>query len=294
MQANQQTTLTQAFEKMSQALINFERLLQASELPIWLPLTDSEQAAGLTMLKKAANLYSSVWHNGDQDGRLTVHCHGLIGADSALLEAGKNLNASKKSFQSALASLSNKDPQFINKTLHTRAGTLAKALELEGLSRLHLKQCYRQIPILSAQCLKVRFSWYSSGKSIVRISQQESLQKLLLLNQASPHIQIQLEQLGNLRPDTRLAQVQHQVPIMRANAVWLETDEQRQKEQKWQRKARNAPLPFLVPLTKGQELPDFNQPPLVPPKTRIRAMRKDAMLESSPLLPSLRIYCYKP
>jgi hypothetical protein len=249
-------------------------------------------------MQKAAQLFSCIWHSGEGDGRLTQSCHGIIGASPELINSALALNQAKDNFKQVISQLKDKDPKSINLALQSRSQYLAKALHRQGLSRLHLKQCYRHIPILEKDCTKVHFSWYTSGRSIKRISQQQSLQLLMQLDQSSTHIQAQIHTLSNLRPDTLLAQVQSQVPIMRANAIWpladtLDKALNKPKKQ-WRRKARNSPLPMLIPLSQGDQLPEFNQPNLAPPNNRTRAIRSDSVIESTPLLPSLRIHCYKP
>ena len=292
MSNSQLAPLTLTFEAMSQALLNYHQLLLSSTLPLWLPLSEAECQSNLSMRGKACVLTTDIWHSGDGDGRVTQNCHGLVGASTELITAATHLNLCKDAFRQALADLKDKDPKNINLSLRARSQKLAQILKREGLSRLHLKQCYRHIPILAPGCLKVQFSWYSSGRSIKRITVEESLQKLLKLSQSSTHVQIQINKLGNLRPGTALAQVQAQVPIMRVNAVWPSV-EQTIGEKQWLRKARNAPLPLLVPLSAGQQLPSFNQPPLQPPKIRLRALRSDALIEPTALLPSLRVHCYR-
>ena len=289
---SQLAPLTLTFEAMSIALVNYHQLLKSSTLPLWLALSDAESHSGLSMQDKACALMTDIWHSGDGDGRVTQNCHGLIGASAELITAATKLNACKDAFRQTLADLKDKDPKNINLSLRPRSHKLAQILRREGLSRLHLKQCYRHIPILAQGCLKVQFSWYSSGRSIKRISIEESLQKLLKLSQSGTHVQIQINKLSNLRPGTALAQVQSQVPIMRVNAIWP-SPKNSQEDSLWLRKARNAPLPLLIPLLEGQPLPSFNQPSLQPPKSRLRALRCDSLIEPAPLLPSLRVHCYR-
>lgn len=291
--------LIDSFDKMSMALLEFNDHLQHCDLPLWLPLKDTIGGSE-KMKSKAIDLFSNFWYTDDQDGRLTVNCHGVIGASDALIASALNVNATKDLFKQAVSHLKNKNPKAINSTLQSRSQHLAAVMKRDGLSRLHLKQCYRHIPVLSKGCSKVNFSWYSSGRSIKCISQQQSLKMLLALDQSSAHIQAQIERLSKLRPDTRLAQVQTQVPIMRANAVWpvctgdyTATDGQKLTNMQWLRKARNVPLPLLIPMVTGDALPVFSQPSLTPPKKRSRAIRSDILIDDTPLLPSLRIHCYK-
>ena len=290
--------LDEAFAQLSQSLIEFCALLKQSQRPLWLPLTEKE-AKNADMHSKARDLYANIWHSGEGDGRLTVNCHGVIGASPDLISAAEQLNLAKDAFKQSIAKLNDKSPTRINERLRRRSNALAASLHCQGLSRLHLKQCYRHIPILQQGCTKLQFSWYCSGRSIKRISQQSSLELLTKLDQSNPHVQVQIEKLAKLRPESRLAQVQNQVPVMRVNALWpdknqsMDTAQQPTHKPQWLRQARNVPLPILVPLQADEPLPEFNQPSLQPPKTRNRAIRSDSIIDSSPLLPSLRIHCYK-
>ena len=291
MEIELQTSLNDAFKTLATAMLKFELQLRNSKLPLWLPLTEAEISAGLSMKDKALALYTDLWHQGEGDGRVTINCHGLIGANSKLIESAEQLNHAKLRFKQLVGSLKIKNPSVVNQLLRRRSRALSQRLQRAGLARLHLKHCYRQVPILSAGCASVQFSWYSSGRSIKRISHQHSLDKLLKLNQSSEHVHIQIKKLSNLRPATRLAQVQTQVPVMRANAAW--PIERANEPKKWLRKARNAPLPLLIHLEDNQVLPSFNQPDTQPPAERQRALRSDSVIETEPLLPSLRIHCYR-
>jgi hypothetical protein len=296
MRLKNKNKLIDSFEHMSEALIVFTQRLHQSNLPLWLPLTDSERHC-TNEKNKAVQLYSNVWHSGDGDGRITQSCHGVIGASPELISSAFALNNAKSHFKHVISQLKDKDPKSINLAVQSRSQFLANALNQQGLSRLHLKQCYRHIPIIEGGCIKVHFSWYASGRSIKRISHEQSLQMLLQLDQSSTHIQAQIQKLSNLRPGTLLAQVQSQVPVMRANAVWplpvAINEAQPDPKTLWIRKARNSPLPLLIPLSQGEPLPQFNQPSLTAPLKRTREIRSDSIIETAPLLPSLRIHCYK-
>ncbi|BBI61585.1 hypothetical protein HSBAA_28910 [Vreelandella sulfidaeris] len=90
-------------------------------------------------------------------------------------------------------------------------------LRRNGLARLHLKQSWRQLPIAQAPVSRVRFAWYSSGRSIKRLTVQEAERKLIQLDTDAPHIRIQLRKLASIPSGEILAQVQTQAPLMRAN-----------------------------------------------------------------------------
>lgn len=281
--ASSATDLLDAFDALQGKLIEVCNGIRESDRAIWLPRSDSE--SGISEREFAAGLIADIWYRDGEDGRRTRSRHGLIGAAPALLQTVHDLNDCKARFQ-RLASTLNRDAlRELPMELAHRSGPLAELLNLHGLGRLHLKQCYRQIPVLERTPTRIGFNWYSSGRSIRRLSAAEAMALLLKLDQSQSHVQIQLARLSPLPEHTPLAQLQTQVPVMRANIAWKE-------QQGWTRQARNCPLPLLFPLPPDAPLPEHNRPPLQPPLERQRAERSDARIDPEPFLPSLRIHRY--
>lgn len=150
-----------------------------------------------------------------------------------------------------------------------------------------MKQCWRLIPLAEAPVARIRFAWYTSGRSIKRISVQEAEQKLLQLDTDAPHVRIQLRKLASLPSQEVLAQVQNQAPLMRANLFYTEP-----LADGHTRRALNVAMPLVVPATEGR-LPDIKTPPQTAPIARTRAKRRDEKLESEVFLPSLRVFRYR-
>ena len=272
--------LLDALQQLNDQLCQFTNMLQQSKLPFWLP----GPAAGT--LPEAARLYGDIWYHTDQDGRNTISQHGLIGASPDLINAGEQLNQSKALFQQLATEYRLREDKELQLQLHKRTEKLAELLHRHGASRLHLKQCYRQIPILAERPEKVGFSWYTSGRSIRKMTPEEAEQRLLKMDTSSSHIQQQLQAVGLLRPGDMLAQIQNQVPVMRANFVW-------KRNHQLLRKARNISLPILLPLSdENPLLPEYNEPPPNPPESRSRLARNDLKIEPQPYLPSLRAHRY--
>ncbi|WP_046078533.1 DNA replication terminus site-binding protein [Halomonas sp. HG01] len=231
-----------------------------------------------------------VWYQDGQDGRSTRSHVGLVAATPAVMEAARRVNDTKQAFADLLARIREEEPSLlpeIKAVLPFRHPELHTHLRGSGLARLHLKQCWRAIPLAPAPVARVRFAWYSSGRSIKRLSVREAEQKLLALDTDAPHVRIQLRQLAGIPDGEPLAQVQTQAPLMRANLFFREPLEDGHR-----RRAMNVALPLFVPADDGR-LPDHNQPPDHPPQTRTRARRRDERLEQEPLLPSLRVYRYR-
>ncbi|TDA95494.1 DNA replication terminus site-binding protein [Halomonas marinisediminis] len=246
---------------------------------------DGERAAA--WLREALQ---DVWYQDGQDGRATRAYIGLVAASEGVMEAVAAANAAKAAFAALTAKIRDQAPSLIPEAkavLPFRHPALHDHLRGEGLARVHLKQCWRAIPASEAPLARVRLAWYSSGRSIKKLTVQEAEQKLLTFDSEAPHIRIQLRRLAGIPSGEPLAQVQRQAPLMRANLFYREPLEDGRS-----RRAMNVALPLFVPSPDGR-LPDHNLPPLRPPETRTRARRRDEKLEDEPFLPSLRVYRYR-
>ena len=230
------------------------------------------------------------WYQDGQDGRSTRSHVGLVAADAAVMEQAARVNVAKQAFAALLAQIREQAPSLIPEikaVLPFRHPGLHGHLSGSGLARLHLKQCWRALPLAPAPVARVRLAWYASGRSIKRLTVREAERRLLALDTEAPHVRIQLRKLAGLPADEPLAQVQPQAPLMRANLFFREP-----LPDGHTRRAMNVALPLFVPSEDGR-LPDHNQPPPGPPEKRTRARRRDERLEDAPLLPSLRIYRYR-
>lgn len=272
--------LLESLEQLQTRLNDFATQLASNKLPCWLP---GLQPANLS---SAAALFSDIWYRGGQDGRATISHHGLIGADEELIKKALLVNQAKSQFQQHATQYQlSKDPQ-LQQQLHQRSEKLATLLHFQGASRLHLKQCYRQIPVLETTPVKIGFSWYTSGRSIKKLTPQQALELLLKMDTSQVHIQRQIEAVGRLRPGDMLAQIQTLAPVIRANMIWKEQDQ-------LIRKAKNTSLPILVALNPANPiLPEYNEPPLSPPESRSRLERNDLKIDPDLFLPSLRAHRY--
>ncbi|MEQ6889506.1 DNA replication terminus site-binding protein [Halomonas sp. CS7] len=231
-----------------------------------------------------------VWYQDGQDGRATRSHVGLVAATERVMEAAQEVNATKQAFAALLAEIRREVPSLIPEikaVLPFRHPALHDHLRGTGLARLHLKQCWRSLPLAEAPVARVRLAWYSSGRSIKRLTVREAEQKLLALDSDAPHIRIQLRQLAGIPDGEPLAQVQAQAPLMRANLFYREPLEDGRT-----RRAMNVALPLFVPSPDGR-LPDHNRPPPTPPAARTRARRRDERLEDVAFLPSLRVFRYR-
>ena len=271
--------LISALEDMHQHLSQFSQQLCQSRLPYWLP---GDQ---VNSLQSSAALYTDIWYRDGQDGRTTRSQHGLIGADETLIKTALQVNQSKQLFQQLASHYKLSQDGELQHTLTHRCSFLAETLQRHGYARLHLKQCYRQIPVITETPKKIGFSWYTSGRSIKQLTPQQALERLQQMDTSQTHIQIQIDALGHLGPADMLAQLQPQVPVMRANLIW-------KSEERMIRKAQNVSLPMLISLREGAALPEHNEPLSSPPEQRSRSLRSDLKIDPVPFLPSLRAHKY--
>ncbi len=283
-----QARLVSDYDTLNRSLQTLAQMIRQSPLPLWLPLTDAEQCAGADAREKAVQLYCDIWYRDGQDGRSTRSCHGLVAATPAILDAADEANRAKQAFRQAVMAIRQQAPDnHWLALLHQRRSDLRRDLNSKGLGRLHLKQCYRQIPVVRQHPARVGFNWYSSGRSIRRLSVEEVSEKLLKMGLDKPHVQLQYERLTHLPPSAPLAQVQQQAPLMRANLRFDHDDAASE------RNAMNLSLPLLFLWQPGQAFPEHNQPPLQAPALRQRQLRSDCKIEQQPFLPSLRIHRYR-
>ncbi|PPC74143.1 DNA replication terminus site-binding protein [Pokkaliibacter plantistimulans] len=254
---------------------------------IWLDTPTADESAARTLLK--SQLFD-LWHEDGQDGRRTRNLIGLVGASEALLEQARQINHAKLAFKQAIHQLMEENDQSLagfRQAVEQRHPAIAHLLNHHGLARLHLKQCYRTIPVLHRKPDKASYSWYNNGRSIKKLSPADAHKLLCQFDTSSPHIQTQLNLLGHLGSDTAIAQVQSQAPLLRANLVF------KMAEQGDIRKAMNVALPLFFPLAKGEQPPLYKCPPAPPSSKRTRSPRNDAQIEDHPFLPSIRGYLYK-
>lgn len=229
------------------------------------------------------------WYVDGQDGRATRPYIGIVAADESLMQRVHEVNSAKTDFGDVITELKFSNPTLlpeIKHTLPTRHERLHAHLKGRGLARLNLKQTWRHIPFSDYKIERIRMAWYSSGRSIRRITVAQAEAMLMKLDIDAPHIQIQLRYLAGIPSGEALAKVQEQTPLMRANLFFEEPMPDGRT-----RRAMNVALPLFVPSRNGF-LPDYNQPPPFPPAERVRAKRSDSKLMEEPFLPSLSVYRY--
>src|SRR5690606_28786475 len=279
--------LHEAFARLADELSQLQLELLRQRPAHWLPLSAQEQliSDSLTVL---TGLITDLWYEDGQDGRETRSRHGLVMITADIAEHVRRINQCKDAFKQAVLKARAELSEVEWREEYGRLGQpdgLRESLHFAGLSRVHLRQCYRHLPLLEHRPVKVGFSWYVNGRSIRKLSVAQAEQALLALGEDKPHIQVQLQQLHQLPAHTPLAQIQTLAPVVRANMVFADDAPQ-------PRKAMNVPLPLFIVDT-GAGLPAFNEIDLLPPPGRTRRERSDQKIASEVFLSSLRIHLYR-
>lgn len=276
-----ETRLFDQFEHMRRAIAAFAKSVNQYDSAHWIaPWAGSVRAPDLE------DLLLDLWYQEEQDGRETRIYPGLIALNREQITLAAEVNLAKDQFRKVVHALKEADNvawREIQGRLARRYQSLNDSLGREGLARLHLKQVFRHLPLVVKRPDRVGFSWYSSGRSIARITKAEAWERLTKLNTEAAHIRIQMERLATLPDNEPLARVQRQAPVLRANLVFADG----------RRKSMNVSLPLLFPSQGINELPDFSIPPETPPNERHRLVRSDNKLEDEPWLPSIRVHRYR-
>ena len=240
--------------------------------------------------QQLAQIITDFYYQDGQDGRQTRSFHGVVNATADIADKIGHVNQHKDNFRRTIQLFrqqqGNQAPQLISELQKTLIQSTEIDRSLWGysqLSRVHLKQVYRHIPLLADRPEKIGFSWYMNGKSIKKVSHSEAFELLLELGESKPHIRQQLAVLAQEPQATQLVQVQTLAPIMRANIRYAD-----------RRQAMNCSIPLFIPAQTGHEpLPAITDTGLKPELGRTRKTRNDDLLEPTPLLKSLRIHRLK-
>lgn len=276
-----ETRIFDQFERIRRATLAFTKSVDHHDSPCWMaPWSEHGRAPELE------DALLDLWYLEDQDGRETRIYPGLIALNHEQITLAAELNLAKDQFRKTVQTIKNDHSaqwREVQGALTRRYQNLNERLSREGLVRLHLKQVFRHLPLVVKRPDRVGFGWYSSGRSITRITKKEAWDKLVQLNTDATHIQIQMQRLASLPDHEPLARVQRQAPVLRANLVFADG----------RRKSMNVSLPLLFPSQGFNELPDFSAPPLTPPVQRQRLVRSDNKLEDEAFLPSIRVHRYK-
>lgn len=227
----------------------------------------------LAAREKAIVLFKQLDFLDNQAPREIIVLPGFIGATLHTLERVMEVNQAKDQFKKRVLAL---------KSASLKPANLTQAMHAMGLARIHLKQCYRKIPILQQAPEKMSWTW-AHTKSIKRISVAKA-QEMLLKRGEDAGILMQLQKLSSLPENEQLAIVQELAPHLRANIVL--------SKQNSTRLMIKGPVPIFFPCDSQTPYPSFKPPLKKSLRDEKRSIRKDVRLEPNPFLPAIRAHRY--
>jgi len=280
--------ILQAFDVLWESLDLLARKLEAdAHLPTWVQVGDKQFTSSRS---EAIGLYQQLEYVNEQAPRETIVLPGLMAAMPETIEQAVEVNNAKLAFKQAVLEAKSHLKQsdlpklhlFLQSVETDRNVRVREALSRAGLSRLHLKQCYRMIPVLEAQPKKVSWTW--THTSSVRKVSQEAARQSLLKKPLDTGVRMQLDRLTKLAPGESLAVVQTLSPHCCANLVFDRLEKPRRMVK--------SPVPILYPYDAS-----ISTPIVVPPTTQRaqnpeRQKRADRKIEEDPYLPAIRAHRY--
>jgi len=278
---NQYLAMQNIFEKLRHQLVNIDANLHAwfkiySE--IFKPSTDNPR-------HDIADFIATTEYLDGQLPREIIIAPGLVGASLATLNVIHELNTIKDAFKVAVLALRNStttpwiNSPFLNEEF-ARQVPVKNSLTRAGLSRIHLKQCYRKIPVFNQKPTRVSWTW-ANTRSIKKISIHEA-EQLLQKCGKDAGIERQMKLLQTLHPNEKLAIVQDLAPHLRANIVWEDKT----------RSMVKGPVPIFFPLQYNEEFPVFIMPSEKKGKNKDKPSRSDVKIEEKPFLNAIRAHKY--
>lgn len=245
--------------------------------------------------ERAFNSITQLEYLPSQAPKEIIVCAGFLGASETTLKIVQALNKAKDDFKKAILALKTHKIPLQDELLNTqfnqaypqRDTETAKLLKKSGLARLHLKQCYRKLPILATAPLKIGWTW-AHTRSIKKITVAQAYEKLAQKAQKNPEIgiQLQLKKLMGLPEKTPLAIVQELAPHLRANVI-LEDAQGLSR-----RLMIKGSMPIFYPAQLQTPVPLFKPVPPKCDKNKNRVRRSDERLDPIPFLPTIRAHQY--
>ncbi len=264
---------------------------QDKHLPAWMQPLDAAPLRHTHQHTQCIRLLKQLEYIDEQEGREILIGVGIFAASQKTLDTLHALNTCKSAFKYAIQNLKCQSIKTDDQALfHAFQALLSQHRHTEtdhtlsrgGLSRLHLKQCYRQIPILNSRPVKVSWLW-ANTKSIKKISKKQAI-ALLEKKGNDEGILAQINKVSRLKESEHIAIVQTLAPHLRTNIVMPNETESA-------RHMLKGSLPLFYLHEDNTELPK-----IVPPKTvkkqENRPTRSDVKIDPEVFLPAIRGHLY--
>lgn len=280
----------ESYTRLHHALQEVSKLLLAdAQYPAWMqplpyPTLQHENPHQATL-----HLLQQLQYQEGQEGREILIGVGLFGVSQTTFDKLAAINQLKAAFKYAVLSLKAQNIKTTDEWLalefeallqKTRHSVTQDTLTRTGLSRLHLKQCYRQIPLLYQRPLKVSWSW-ANTRSIKKITKHDAI-ALLRKKGSDDGVLHQIEKIEALQKEEQLAIVQTLCPHLRTNIVTQTTEGVK-------RFMLKGSLPLFY-VHDGLPLPEYCAPKAQ--KQSDRAKRNDIKLDPTPFAPAIRAHRY--
>lgn len=262
------------------------------DLPAWFQAPPSlTMAPQATTRQQACALIQQLEYLNTQQPREILVGAGIIAASNETILALQELNIAKNLFKQAIlkfkaAKIANSHDlltQNFETILTQRDPALAGDLRRMGLSRIHLKQCYRKIPYYLIRPHKISWTW-ANTRSIKKIS-VKTAETMLHKHTQDIGIERQIKLLQTLDPDEPLAIIQDLAPHLRANLVLPHGCDTKRTMVK-------GPVPIFYLSEANQPLPEFTPPGIKRGKDQKRLIRSDVKINPEPFLPAIRAHRY--
>lgn len=289
--AEYQIEVIESFSALQQALHHLTTALSAEEdYPcLMFDVAAHTPAAHKQTLITALN---QLEYTDDQAPREIKVYPGLVGASLETLELAHQLNQCKLAFKQAVLNLKREKislqapllHEYFSKTLYQRSASTSTSLKRAGMARLHLKQCYRLLPILDKEPYKISWTW-ANTRSIKKITVKQA-DELLQKRGDDSGIQQQRLKLSHLKADEPIAIVQELAPHLRANILFST------KEDETERRMIKGPMPIFFPADAQTVLPQIKPPKAKAGKNNERVLRADVKINPEPFLPAIRGFRY--
>lgn len=262
------------------------------DLPAWFQAPPSlAMPPHATARQQACILMQQLEYLDSQQPREILVGAGIIAASNETILALQELNNAKNIFKQAIlrfkAAKIATDHDLISQNFETllsqRDPSLATNLRRMGLSRIHLKQCYRKIPYYLLRPNKISWTW-ANTRSIKRISVPEA-ETLLRKHTQDAGIERQIKLLQGLDPNQKLAIIQDLAPHLRANLVFPDGCGTKRAMVK-------GPVPIFYLVDDDFTLPEFTPPGIKRGRNKERVVRNDVKINPEPFLPAIRAHRY--
>lgn len=264
-----------------------------SALPIWFQEPSILNFKNTNSRENLASFLSQLEFVDAQDPKEILLGPGILACSNVTLQSINKVNIAKDNFKESMIKCKKAKIKLNDSDLNQefnllldkhRPNIISKALNKMGLARLHLKQCYRKIPILNNRPSKVSWTW-AHTKAIKKIDVNTAREMLIKKRQVSG-IEDQIRKLETLQPNDKLAIVQELAPHLRAN-ILTGTDAEPK------RFMIKGSMPIFYLDETNALLPKHSPPSIVKkPTESSRKQRSDVKLEGAPFIPALRAHRY--